>query len=97
MRKPMPLEITRANEWDVRIRWSDGHDVVYPARYLRVRCCCAVCTAVVDVPAAEDVHPVAINAERGYAFNYEGSDGHGVGLISYDFLHGICALQTGAS
>jgi len=90
MGKPLPLEITRANEWDVRIRWSDGHDVVYPARYLRVRCCCAVCTAVADVVADEGVHPLAIRAVGGYAIQFEWSDGHAAGLYSYDYLRGIC-------
>ncbi len=90
MGKPLPLEITRANESDVRIRWSDGHDVVYPARYLRVRCCCAVCVAVADVAADEGVHPLAIHAVGGYAIQFEWSDGHAAGLYSYDYLRGIC-------
>ncbi len=94
MAKPVPLEITRANEWDVRIRWSDGHDVVYPARYLRIRCCCAVCTAVADVAADEGVHPVAIRAVGGYAIQFEWSDGHAAGLYSYDYLRGICPCPT---
>lgn len=88
--RPMPLEITRANECDVRIRWSDGHDFVYPARYLRTRCCCAVCTAAADVPADRDVHPVAIHAVGGYAIQFEWSDGHRAGLYSYAYLRGIC-------
>ncbi|PYO70263.1 MAG: DUF971 domain-containing protein, partial [Gemmatimonadetes bacterium] len=35
----MPVAITRANQWDVRIRWSDGHEAVYAAGYLRQHCC----------------------------------------------------------
>jgi len=57
--------VGRANSLERRSR-----NVVYPARYLRVRCCCAVCVALVDVPADEDVHPVAINAIGGYAIQF---------------------------
>jgi len=97
MEKPVPLEITRANTWDVRIRWSDGHDVVYPARYLRVRCCCAICSAVAEVPVGEKVHPLAIRAVGGYAIQFEWSDGHAAGLYSYDYLRGICPCPTCAN
>lgn len=91
---PVPLEISRANEWDVRIRWSDGHDAVYPARYLRIHCCCAVCTAPADVAADEDVHPLAIHAVGGYAIQFYWSDGHAAGVYSYDYLRGICPCAT---
>ena len=97
MEKPVPLEITRANTWDVRIRWSDGHDAVYPARYLRVRCCCAICSAVAEVPVGEKVHPLAIRAVGGYAIQFEWSDGHAAGLYSYDYLRGICPCPTCAN
>ncbi|MBI4463445.1 MAG: DUF971 domain-containing protein, partial [Acidobacteria bacterium] len=40
---PTPIEITRAGQHDVRIRWSDGKTVVYPARLLRMACPCALC------------------------------------------------------
>ncbi|MBI4342485.1 MAG: DUF971 domain-containing protein [Candidatus Omnitrophica bacterium] len=40
---PVPIEIGRANEHDVKIRWQDGHESVYPARALRLACPCAGC------------------------------------------------------
>ena len=94
--KPVPAAITRANEWDVAIRWSDGHEAVYPAIYLRRACCCAVCLAQ---PAGEeqsaatldrDVHPLAIEAVGAYAIHFEWSDGHGAGVYSYEYLRGLC-------
>ena len=97
--KPAPLEITRANQWDVRIRWGDGHEAVYPAAYLRARCCCAVCAAV-DLPADPAVHPLAIRAVGGYAIQFEWSDGHSTGIYPYDYLRGICPCpecRAGAS
>ena len=43
---PVPVAITRANQWDVRIRWSDGDATgVYPYDYLRGLCPCPECTA----------------------------------------------------
>jgi len=51
----------------------------------------------VDVPADEDVHPVAINAVGDYAIQFEWSDGHAAGLYSYDYLRGICPCPTCAS
>ena len=86
---PVPLEITRANEWDVRIRWSDGHNVVYPAAYLRRRCPCAICLTA-EPPQDTTVHPLAIAAVGQYAIRLKWSDGHVAGLYSYDYLRGIC-------
>jgi len=85
----VPLEITRANECDVRIRWSDGHDAVYPATYLRQSCPCAVCLTAVP-PADAAVHPLAIAAVGQYAIRLKWSDGHMAGVYSYDYLRGIC-------
>ena len=95
--KPVPVEITRANEWDVAIRWSDGHEAVYPALYLRHRCCCAVC---LERPAGEpddvdaDVHPLAIRAVGTYAIQFEWSDGHATGVYSYEYLRGLCPCSA---
>ena len=90
MTQPLPLEITRANAADVRIRWSDGHDAVYPAPYLRSRCCCAVCVAIRDLAVDPAVQPVEIEAVGGYAIRFSWSDGHCAGLYSYPYLRGIC-------
>jgi len=89
----VPLEITRANRGgDIAIRWSDGHEGVYPAPYLRRHCCCAVCLERTlgdgDLPA--DVHPLAIHAVGTYAIHFEWSDGHGAGIYSYAYLRGLC-------
>ena len=61
---PRPIEIGRANEHDVRIRWKDGAEAVYPARLLRLECPCANCVdeltgrkLIQEGVIAEDVHP----------------------------------------
>jgi DUF971 family protein len=91
---PVPVEISRANQWDVAIRWSDGHAAVYPALYLRRACCCAVC---VEGDAGDDVdpgvHPLAIHAVGTYAIQFEWSDGHAAGVYPYDYLRGLCPCR----
>ncbi len=94
---PAPLEITRANQRDIKIRWSDGHEAVYPALYLRQACCCAVCLerpggggqGVVD----PEVHPLAIRAAGTYAIEFEWSDGHATGIYPYKYLRALCPCK----
>jgi len=94
--KPVPLDVTRANQCDVRIRWSDGHDAVYPAAYLRRCCPCAICqTAALPENAGVDL--LAITAVGQYAIQLEWSDGHVAGVYSYDYLRGICPCPTCAT
>ncbi len=94
---PVPLEITRANQWDVKIRWSDGHEAVYPALYLRQACCCAVC---LEQPAGQgpavdpEVHPTAIQAAGTYAIEFAWSDGHATGIYPYKYLRALCPCPT---
>ena len=92
--KPVPVAITRANAADVAIRWSDRHDAVYAALYLRRACCCAPC---LERPAGQgeealdpDVHPLAIHAVGAYAIHFDWSDGHTAGVYSYEYLRGLC-------
>jgi len=94
---PVPIEITRANAADVAIRWSDGHEAVYPALYLRRACCCAPC---LERPPGEgeealdpEVHPLAIHAVGMYAIHFDWSDGHTAGVYSYEYLRGLCPCQ----
>src|SRR6266511_936445 len=73
--KPVPVAIRRANDWDVAIRWSDGHEAVYPAIYLRRACCCAPCLerrgGDADETLDPDVQPLAIHAIGTYAIQFE--------------------------
>ena len=63
----LPLEIGRANQHDVKIRWQDGHESVYPARELRLACPCAGCVdevtgqlRLIATNVPQDVHPAKI-------------------------------------
>jgi DUF971 family protein len=94
---PVPVEIGRANEHDVRIRWQDGHQSVYPARALRLACPCAGCvdevTGIVRVIATSvpaNVHPLRIEPIGRYAIAIHWSDGHHTGIYAFELLRQRC-------
>ena len=91
-----PLEIGRANEHDVKIRWNDGTEVVYPARFLRLECPCAVCVdevtgrrIVLPATISDDVHPAAIERVGHYAIQIYWSDGHNSGIYTWEHLRAL--------
>ena len=79
------------------IAWSDGHQGVYPIRYLRLHCPCAACTdewtgelklKPDDVPMLimpKDIEPVGH-----YALRLIWSDGHDTGLYAFGKLRQLC-------
>jgi ATP-binding protein involved in chromosome partitioning len=94
---PAPVEIGRAGEHDLRVRWADGHESVYPARSLRLACPCAGCVDEMtgapllnpaSVPAG--VHPLAVGLVGRYAVHLRFSDGHASGIYSFEKLRAIC-------
>ena len=91
-----PVEISRANAHDVKIRWADGEERVYPARALRLACPCAACVDEVTgqprlapdrVP--QDVRPVKIEAVGRYAIAIHWSDGHNTGIYAFELLRNL--------
>ena len=91
---PRALEITRANKHDVKIRWHDGTEVVYPARFLRLECPCAMCVdeltgvkRLQDSSIPEDVHPAGIDPIGRYAIQIFWSDGHNTGIYTWERLY----------
>mgnify|MGYP001583854089 CR=1 FL=1 len=94
---PVPVEIGRANQDDVKINWQDGHVSVYPARELRLACPCAGCvdevTGTVRVIATsipQDVRPLKIDLVGNYAISITWSDGHATGIYAFDYLRKRC-------
>ena len=93
----MPREVTRANQHDLKIIWSDGHESVYPARALRLKCPCAGCvdelTGVVRLITStipDDVHPLTVELVGRYAITIPWSDGHRTGIYAFDMLRKLC-------
>ena len=94
---PVPKEITRANQHDVKILWQDGHESLFPARELRLKCPCAGCVdemtgklRIIATSISQDVHPMKIEPVGRYAISLRWSDGHTTGIYSYDYLRKIC-------
>jgi len=92
--QPRPIEIGRADQHDVRIRWSDGAEKVYLARPLRLKCPCAMCVdedtglrILKDPGVPLDVHPVKIEPVGRYAIAIQWSDGHNTGIYTWEWLY----------
>ena len=99
---PVPVEIGRANQHDVKITWQDEHESVYSARELRLACPCAGCvdemTGAVRVIATsipQDVHPLKIDLIGRYAISIQWSDGHNTGIYAFDKLRNMCPCCRG--
>jgi len=93
---PVPVEIGRANLFDIKVKWQDAHESVYPAQYLRSNCPCAACVDEVTgerrhgaiVP--ENVKPLGIQLVGNYAISIQWSDGHSTGIYAFDKLRALC-------
>ena len=92
-----PEEISRANQHDVKIKWRDGHESVYPARSLRLACACAACvheftghTLINPTSVPEGVRPLNILPVGRYAIQITWSDGHATGIYAFDRLRVMC-------
>ena len=93
----VPSEIGRANLYDIKVKWQDAHESVYPARVLRLNCPCAGCvdetTGTRRVTAAmvsEGVKPLGIQLVGQYAISVDWSDGHHTGIYAFDRLRKLC-------
>ena len=100
--QPNPTKIRLAGGNDaLTIEWSDGHLSVYPYRYLRDKCPCAICsepgarTASADNPfpmlGAKPLIPERAELVGRYALQIYWTDGHSTGIYSYEYLREICS------
>lgn len=93
----IPLEIDRSSETEIRIRWADGHETVFPARRLRLACPCAGCVdettgiRILDpdtVPV--DVRALGARLVGRYGVEFDWSDGHRTGIYTFTGLRADC-------
>ncbi|MCC7130114.1 MAG: DUF971 domain-containing protein [Anaerolineae bacterium] len=100
-----PVNITADRKTaTLQIKWSDGHESLYPFAVLRAACPCAECrgghanmSAVPDPQVfetpLEDVPATRIKnieAVGRYAITIEWEDGHHFGIYTWDFLRALC-------
>ena len=93
---PVPLAIHRG-ERELVITWAEDHQGTYPARYVRLRCRCAMCQEemtgrpILD-PATvpEDLGTTGIRLVGSYAIRVDWTDGHDTGIYTFEYLLQIC-------
>lgn len=97
----VPVEIGRANEHDVLVKWKDGTETIFPARFLRLACPCAGCIEEMtgkkildESTVPDDVHPLSISPVGRYAIQIQWSDGHNTGLYTWERLNDLAKLVT---
>ena len=91
---PRNIEIT---DEAIHILWQDGHQSIYPHRFLRLRCQCAHCIdewtrePVLDPDkVAPDVKAVDHMMVGSYAVQFLWSDAHYTGIYTYEILRAAC-------
>jgi len=94
---PMPDEIVGLLRSRITIKWPDGHETVYAARDLRLRCRCAMCVEetsgkplleAASVP--ENVRAKQIELVGQYAISIAWTDGHTTGIYNFRDLRANC-------
>ncbi len=95
--RPIPKEIKRANLHDIQIVWNDAHESVYPARFLRLSCPCAVCVdemtgkrVLNELQVPTEVAPQSLEVVGRYALRIWWNDQHASGIYTFDYLRGLC-------
>ena len=97
MPSPSPLEITKTGARQITVRWDDGHVSVYPIKYLRAECSCAMC--VNEITGARMLDPATIpeditilGAEHvgRYGVKFTFSDRHDNGIYTWESLRALC-------
>ena len=99
--RPLQLDLQRGKE--LRVKWSDGHESVYPLVLLRRSCPCATCRAereeraknpMVVVSAGMNIQDMvtASGAELvgRYALQIVWKDGHDTGIYDFVALRALC-------
>jgi len=97
MAEPPVAKNIELTDQGITVKWSDGHESVYDARYLRLNCGCAECVEewtqrmILD-PATV---PTDIRAEDylkvgRYAVQFLWSDTHYTGIYPFDVLRDLC-------
>jgi len=75
------------------VRWDDGKESKFAAKWLRARCPCAECVeewsgkrVVGEQHVSETVKPRGMQQVGNYAIRIDWSDGHSTGIYSWDYL-----------
>lgn len=87
-------------EKSVRILWDDGHQGVYPHRFLRLACPCASC--IDEMTGEPRLDPATVPDEvrvddymavGSYALQFLFTDAHYTGIYTFERLREICTCR----
>lgn len=87
-----PKEVSK-DQYSFTINWSDGHTSIYPYRYLRTKCPCALCTEDPKRKAKASNAPIMVmkvDQVGRYAFRFQFSDLHQIGIFTFTYLRSLC-------
>lgn len=101
---PMPDEIIGLLRSNITFKWGDGHTTVYPARFLRLACRCAMCVEETSgqplldpATVPENVRAKGIDLVGQYAIQIEWSDNHSAGIYNFRDLRANCPCEACAA
>ena len=101
--RPTPASVDIRDDAIV-IVWNDGHECVYPHRYLRLRCQCATCVGegggrhdIDPSTVPEDVVALEYMPVGRYALQFLWSDAHYTGIYPFDVMREACPCPERAA
>ena len=84
----------------ITILWDDGHEGIYPSRYLRGYCCCAACVEEMTgrrIVGENDVDEYVMALDwiqiGWYALQCLWSDAHDSGIYPFEVLRNLCRCE----
>jgi DUF971 family protein len=100
--EPTELNVSKDNGKEIiSIIWSDGHKSRYASFDLRSSCPCAMCQGEPGIFGREyqplksaipaDVVPEEIDPVGRYGLKIKWSDGHNLGIYTFDYLRKLCS------
>jgi len=110
--EPLELNVSKYNDKEtIFILWSDGHRSFYDPLELRTACPCAMCQGEPGIfgrkyeptknEVRSDIIPQEIEAIGRYGMKITWSDGHNLGIYTFDYLRKLCPCdeckKTGTS
>ncbi len=93
---PIPLQIEKQSEQEMKIVWSTGETTIALFTELRFRCLCAECVdewtrerRLKREAVSPNIKPTRVEPVGRYAIQIDWTDGHRTGIYTYSQLYEI--------